>query len=72
MRDRVVLEFPIRFVVRDQRGLSFRILTSLCIVASIFHRLNFGRRDRIADDSLEVHITLNFQRLDVRMHLLEH
>ena len=36
----VELGFPIWVLARDQRGLFFRILTPLCIVASIFHRLS--------------------------------
>jgi len=34
------LGFPIGLGARDQQGLFFRILTPLCMVASIFHRLS--------------------------------
>jgi len=37
----VELGFPIWVLARDQRGLFFRILTPLCIVASILHRWSF-------------------------------
>jgi len=59
------LGFSLWLLAQDQGGLFFRILTSLCIFASIFHRLVLSLAQAITSTGLQKssHVTLDSARI---------